>query len=103
MTSRFLNLLTQVVVCVKIKDIRHKVECILIIWHFTVKTRKIKPVSEVFLVNLAEIFIASGGDKLQETYTLASYSSTKPLACASRTQNVPNPSNNLCNPNQSRY
>lgn len=64
MTSRFLDLLTQVVVCVKIEDIRHKVECILIVWHLGIQARQIEPVSEVFLVNLAEIFIASGGDKL---------------------------------------
>lgn len=64
MTSRFFNLLPQVVVCVKIEDVRHKVECILIVRHLPVQTRQIEPVSEVFLVNLAEVFIAPGGDEL---------------------------------------
>lgn len=64
MTGRFLDLLTQVVVCIEIEDVCYKIQCILIVWHLGIQASQVEAISEVFLVYFAEILVASGRNKL---------------------------------------
>lgn len=64
MTGRFLDLLTQVVVCIEIEDVCYKIQRILIVWHLGIQARQVEAISEVFLVYFAEILVASGRNKL---------------------------------------
>lgn len=67
-TSRFLDLFTQVVICIKIEDVRYKVECILIVWHLGIQARQVEAISKIFLVNFTEIFVPSGRNELQNKF-----------------------------------
>lgn len=65
MPSRLLNLLTHLILTFELKDIRDEVQSVLIVRYFSIKTSKIESIRQVFLVDLAKVFIASGRYKLQ--------------------------------------
>lgn len=64
MACRFLNLLAQVVVCIEVENIRHKVQRILIVRYFGVQASKVEAVGQVFLVDLTEVLISARRNKL---------------------------------------
>lgn len=65
MTSGFLNLLAHVIIAIKVEDVGDKVKSILIVLDVGVEAGEIEAVGQVVFVNLAEILVAAGGDKLE--------------------------------------
>jgi hypothetical protein len=59
MPSRFLYLLSHVVVTVEIKHIDDQIKRILVILNLGVEASEVESVCKVFFVNLAKVFIAS--------------------------------------------
>jgi len=59
MACRLLNLLAHIIVAIEIEDVRHEVECILVVLDFRVKACQVEPIGEVFFVNLAKVFVSS--------------------------------------------
>lgn len=59
MPCRLLNLLAHIIVAVKVEDVRHKIECILVVLDFGVEARQVEPIREVFFVNLAKVLVSS--------------------------------------------
>lgn len=67
MTGRLFDLLSQIIIGIEVEDIGHKVERILIVGDLSVQTSQVEAIRQVVLVNLAEILISSGRDKLKST------------------------------------
>lgn len=67
MTGRLFDLLAQIIIGIEVEDIGHKVERILIVGDLGVQTSQVEAIRQVVLVNLAEILISSGRDKLKST------------------------------------
>jgi hypothetical protein len=65
MPSRLLDLLPHIIVAVEVKDIGDQIERILIVLNFSVQSRQVEAIGQVFFVNLAEVFVAAGGDELE--------------------------------------
>ena len=59
MPCRLLNLLAHIIIAVKVEDVRHKIECILVVLDFGVEARQVEPIREVFFVNLAKVLVSS--------------------------------------------
>jgi hypothetical protein len=57
---RLLNLFAQLVIGIKIEDIGDQIEGILIVLHLSVETSQVEAVSEVFLIDLAEVLVTAG-------------------------------------------
>lgn len=64
MPRRLLYRFPHFIVTIQIKNVRHEVQSILIILNFGIEASKVKTIRKVVLVNLAEIFVASRGNKL---------------------------------------
>lgn len=64
MPRRLLNRLAHFIVAIEIKYIRHQVQRILIILHFSIQPRQVKPIREVIFVDFAKVLIAAGRDEL---------------------------------------
>lgn len=71
MTSRFLNLLSKIIVGIEVEDVGHKVKGILIVWDLGVEPREVESIGQVILVNLTEILVTSRRDELQRSNRLA--------------------------------
>jgi hypothetical protein len=65
MTSRFLDLLSEIIVGIEVEHVGHKVKCILIVRDLGVQPREVKPIGQVILVNLTEILVTSRRDELK--------------------------------------
>ena len=59
MPCTFLNLLAHIIVDLHVEDIRHEIQRILIVLYLRIEARKIEPISQIILVDLAEVLIAS--------------------------------------------
>ena len=59
MACALLDLLTHLIIDVHVEDIGHEIERVLVVLHFGVEPSQIEAVSEVILVNFAEVFISS--------------------------------------------
>lgn len=64
MTSRFLDLLAQLVIRVEIEDIGDEVQRILIILHLGIETSQVEAISEIIFVDLTEVFVSPRGNEL---------------------------------------
>lgn len=59
MSCAFLDLLSHVVFHFHVEDVRHQVECILIVLYFCVEPSEVESVRQVILIDFAEVFISS--------------------------------------------
>jgi hypothetical protein len=59
MAGRLLNLLAHIIVAVKVEDVGHEVERILVVLNFGVQTRQIEAIRQVLLVDFAKVLVAS--------------------------------------------
>lgn len=66
MAGRLLDGLAHVIVAVEVEDVGDQVERILVVLDFCVQARKVEPICEVLLVDLAEVLVTSGGNELPE-------------------------------------
>lgn len=64
-SGRLLNSLSHLIIAVQIKHIRNQIECILIVLNFRIQARKIEAISQVLFIDLAEVFVSSGGYELE--------------------------------------
>jgi hypothetical protein len=62
--GRLLDRLPHLIIAVEVEDVRDEVQRILVILYFRVQTSQVEPISQIVLINLAEVLIASGRDKL---------------------------------------
>jgi len=60
MSSRLLDLLPHLIIAVKVENVRHQVERVLVMLHLGVKVRKVEPVGKVIFIDFAEVLVASG-------------------------------------------
>jgi len=65
MTGGLFDLLSQVIIGIEVEDVGHKVERILIVRDLGVQTSQVETIRQVVLVDLAEILISPGRDKLE--------------------------------------
>jgi hypothetical protein len=65
MTGRLFDLLPQIIIGVEVEDIGHEIERILIVRDLGVQASQVEAIRQVILVDLAEILISSGRDKLE--------------------------------------
>lgn len=72
MAGGFLDGFSHRIVAVEVEDIGDQVESILVVLNLGVQARQIEPISQVFLVDLAKVFVAPGGDELVEIVTCQS-------------------------------
>lgn len=66
----FLDLLAHVIFAVEVENIGDEIESVLVVLYFRVKAGQVEAVGEVFFVDLAEVFVAAGGDELERTRLL---------------------------------
>lgn len=66
MPRRLLNRLPHLIVTIQIKNIRHQVQCILVILHFGIQAREVKAIRQVILINFAKVLITPRGNKLKK-------------------------------------
>jgi hypothetical protein len=59
MAGRLLNLLAHIIVAIKVEDVGHEVERILVVLNFGIQTRQIEAIRQVLLVDLAKVLVAS--------------------------------------------
>lgn len=78
MASALLDLLAHIVVDFHVEDIGDEVEGILVILNFGIKPGKVKAIGKVVFINLAEVFVATTGQKLQSQTLLAELLSIRP-------------------------
>ena len=62
--GRLLDLFAHLVFAVEVEDICDEIKCVLIILHFSVEAGEIETVGQIFFVDLAKVFVATGGDEL---------------------------------------
>ena len=60
MAGRFLDLLTHLIIAVKIKDIGDEVEGIVVVLDVSVEAGEVEAVGQIVFIDLAEVFIAPG-------------------------------------------
>ena len=60
MSSGLFDLLAHVIFTVKVEYISDQIKRMLVVMHFSVETSEIEAISDVFFVDFAKIFIASG-------------------------------------------
>lgn len=65
MPRTLLNLLAHIVVDFHVEDIRHEIQCILVVLHLRVEPSQVEPIREIVFVDLAEVLIATGRDELR--------------------------------------
>jgi hypothetical protein len=59
-TGGLFDLLAQIIVGVKIENVRHKVKGVLVVGNLGVQPGEVKPIGQVVLVDFAEVFITAG-------------------------------------------
>ncbi len=59
MTGRLLDGLSHLIVAVELKDVRDKIQGILVVLNFCVQSRAVKSVRQIVLVYFAEVFVAA--------------------------------------------
>jgi hypothetical protein len=59
MAGRLLNLLAHIIVAIKVEDVGHEVERILVVLNFGIQTRQIEAIRQVLLVDFAKVLVAS--------------------------------------------
>lgn len=59
MPCRLLDRFTHLIIAVQVENIRNKVERVLVILDFGIKSRQIEAIRQVILVDLAEVLVAS--------------------------------------------
>jgi hypothetical protein len=59
MAGRLLNLFPHIIVAIKVEDVGHEVERILVVLNFGVQTRQIEAIRQVLLVDFAKVLVAS--------------------------------------------
>ena len=65
MPGRLLDGFAHVVFAVEVEDISDEVEGVLVVVDFGVEAGEVEAVCEVFLIDFAEVFVATGGDELE--------------------------------------
>ena len=65
MPRTLLDLLAHIIIDLHVKDIGHEIQRILIVLHFRIEARKIEPICQIILVDLAEVLVAPGRDELR--------------------------------------
>lgn len=73
--SRFLDLLTKVVVRIEVENVGHEVQCILIVRDLGVKAGKVETIGQVFLVDFAKVLVSAGRNELGKKVRLGSWKS----------------------------
>ena len=68
MTGGFFDGFAHFVVAVEIEDIVHQIESVLVVVDFGVEAGQVEAVCQVFLVDLAEVLIATRGDELARIF-----------------------------------
>lgn len=66
MTSRLLDLLPQIIVGIKVENVGHQVQSILVVGDLSVQAREVESVCQIILIDFAEVFISSRRDKLND-------------------------------------
>lgn len=69
MTSRLLDLLPQIIVGIKIENVGHQVQSILVVGNLSVQAREVESVCQIVLIDFAEVFISPRRDKLNDKRT----------------------------------
>lgn len=64
MPSGLFDLLAHVILTVEVEDIRHKIECVLVVLDLGVETSQVETVGKVFFVDFTEVFVTTRGDEL---------------------------------------
>lgn len=84
MSSRLFNLFTHLVLAFELEDIRYEIQGVLVIRNFSVETSKVESIRQVFFIDFAKVFIASGRYELQRQSqpTVESFSSVIALVAA---------------------
>ena len=58
-TGGFFDLLTQIVVGIKVENVSHKVKGVLVVGNLGVQPGEVKPIGQVILVDFAKVFITA--------------------------------------------
>jgi hypothetical protein len=58
MTSRLLDLLSEIIVGIKVENVGYEVQSILVVRNLGVQAREVESVGQVVLINFAEVFIS---------------------------------------------
>lgn len=66
MTSRLLDLLSQIIVGIKIENVGYEIQSILVVRDLGVQAREVESIGQVVLINFAEVFISPRRDKLDD-------------------------------------
>ncbi len=64
MPGRLLDLITHVIITVKVKDVSDKIKSVLVVLNVGIESRQVEPVCEVVFVDFAIVFVASRRDEL---------------------------------------
>ncbi len=64
MSSRLLDLISHVIIAVKIEDVCDEVECVLVVLDIGIESRQVEAVCEVVFVDFAEVLVAPRRYKL---------------------------------------
>ena len=71
MSCALLDLLAHLVVDFHVEDIGHEIQSILVVLDLAIETREVKAICKIVLVDLAEVFVAAGGDELDRIFASA--------------------------------
>lgn len=66
MTSRLLDLLSEIIVGIKVENVGYQVQSILVVRNLGVQAREVESVGQIVLINFAEVFISPRRDKLND-------------------------------------
>ena len=68
MPRRLFDCLSHVVVAIEVEDIGDQVEGILVVLNICIKASEVEAVRQVIFIDLAEVLIATGRDKLDPSF-----------------------------------
>lgn len=57
MAGGFLDLLSHLIIAVDVKDIRNKIESVLIVLNFGVEAREVETVGQILFINLTKVLV----------------------------------------------
>ncbi len=66
MTSRLLDLLSEIIVGIKIENVGYEVQSILVVRNLGVQPREVESIGQVVLINFTEVFISPRRDELDD-------------------------------------
>lgn len=84
MSCRLFDSFSHVIIAIQVKNVCYQVQRILIILYLRVEARKVKAIGKIFFIDLAEVFIPPGRDKLKQSVI-------KIVANSTRTEREENP------------